>query len=127
MHVREHEFFHREGDDLYLELPVGFPTLALGGHVEVPTLNGRQKLDVPAGTQSGQRFRLKGKGMPNVAGRGAGDIYVVVRADVPRKLNKEQKQLLEQLAASMGAEKGKPTATDAHDRPFFERVKDIFG
>ncbi len=127
VHVREHEFFHREGDDLYLELPISFPTLALGGPVDVPTLNGKQKLEVPAGTQSGQRFRLRGKGMPNVAGRGAGDIYVIVRADVPRKLTKEQKQLLAQLAGSMGAEKGKPTATSGQDRPFFERVKDIFG
>jgi len=126
VHVREHEFFHREGDDLYLELPVGFPTLALGGHVEVPTLNGRQKLDVPAGTQSGQRFRLRGKGMPNVAGRGSGDIYVVVRAEVPRKLTKPQKRLLEQLAASLGPEKSEPVSADAGERPFFERVKDIF-
>ena len=126
VHVREHEFFHREGDDLYLELPVGFPTLALGGHVEVPTLNGRQKLDVPAGTQSGQRFRLRSKGMPNVAGRGSGDIYVVVRAEVPRKLTKAQKRLLEQLAASLGPEKSEPVTATAGERPFFERVKDIF-
>ncbi len=126
VHVREHEFFHREGDDLYLELPVGFPTLALGGHVEVPTLNGRQKLDVPAGTQSGQRFRLRSQGMPNVAGRGSGDIYVVVRAEVPRKLTKAQKRLLEQLAASLGPEKSEPVTATAGERPFFERVKDIF-
>jgi molecular chaperone DnaJ len=126
VHVREHEFFQREGDDLYLELPVGFPTLALGGHVEVPTLNGRQKLDVPAGTQSGQRFRLRSKGMPNVAGRGSGDIYVVVRAEVPRKLTKAQKRLLEQLAASLGPEKSEPVTANAGERPFFERVKDIF-
>ena len=127
VHVREHAFFHREGDDLYCELPVSFPTLALGGALEVPTLNGHQKLDVPSGTQSGQRFRLKGKGMPNVAGRGAGDIYVIVRADVPRKLNKDQKRLIEQLAATMGREKSQPTARSGDDRPFFERVKDIFG
>jgi len=127
VHVREHEFFHREGDDLYLELPVNFPTLALGGAVQVPTLNGKEKLDVPAGTQSGQRFRLKGKGMPNVGGRGRGDIYVVVRANVPRKLSKDQRQLIEKLAATMGTEKGKPTNKGGDDRPFFERVKDIFG
>jgi len=127
VHVREHEFFHREGDDLYVELPVNFPTLALGGAVRVPTLNGNEKLDVPGGTQSGERFRLKGKGMPNVGGRGRGDIYVIVRANVPRKLSKEQKQLIEKLAATMGAEKGKPSARSGEDRPFFERVKDIFG
>jgi molecular chaperone DnaJ len=127
IHVREHEFFHREGDDLYCELPVSFPTLALGGSVQVPTLNGRQAIDVPAGTQSGQRFRLKGKGMPNVAGRGHGDIHVIVRAAVPRKLTKEQKQLLQQLATTMGPAQGEPTARSGDNRPFFERVKDIFG
>ena len=127
VHVNEHEFFHREGDDLYCELAVNFPTLALGGAIHVPTLNGDQKLEVPAGTQSGQRFRLKGKGMPNVGGRGHGDIYVIVRSDVPRKLTKEQKQLLQRLAATMGAEKHAPTSRRGDDRPFFERVKDIFG
>lgn len=127
VHVREHEFFHREADDLYVELPVNFPTLALGGAVHVPTLNGNEKIDVPAGTQSGHRFRLKGKGMPNVGGRGRGDIYVIVRANVPRKLSKEQKQIIGKLAATMGSEKGKPTQKSGDDRPFFERVKDIFG
>jgi len=127
VHVRDHAFFHREGDDLYFELPVNFPTLVLGGAVPVPTLNGDERLDVPSGTQSGHRFRLKGKGMPNVGGRGRGDIYVIVRANVPRKLSKEQKQLIEKLAATLGSEKGKPTGKNADDRPFFERVKDIFG
>lgn len=127
VHVREHEFFHREGDDLYCELPVSFPTLALGGTIDVPTLNGRQTVDVPAGTQSGQRFRLKGKGMPNVTGRGHGDIHVVVRAEVPRKLTKEQKRLLEQLATTIGPAHGEPTSRSGNNRPFFERVKDIFG
>jgi molecular chaperone DnaJ len=127
VHVREHAFFHREGDDLYCELPVGFPTLALGGRVEVPTLNGQHALDVPAGTPSGHRFRLKGKGMPNVAGRGSGDIYVILRVDVPRKLTKQQKQLIQQLADTMGTDQQPPTANTGGDRPFFDRVKDIFG
>ena len=128
VHVREHEFFHREGDDLYYELPVDFPTLALGGTVPAPTLNGHQDVAIPAGTQSGQRFRLRGKGMPNVAGRGAGDLYVIVRANVPRKLTKEQKHLLEQLGGTMRGAAHAPTGSSAaQDRPFFDRVKDIFG
>jgi molecular chaperone DnaJ len=128
VHVREHEYFHREGDDLYCELPIAFPTLALGGSVDVPTLNGSQKLDVPAGTQTGQRFRLKGKGMPNVGGRGTGDLYVIVRADIPRKLTKAQKQLIDQLAKTLGKDTGAPIAPgEGGERPFFERVKDIFG
>jgi len=127
VHVRDHAFFHREGDDLYCELPVGFPTLALGGRIEVPTLNGQHTLDVPAGTPSGQRFRLKGKGMPNVAGRGSGDIYVILRVEVPRKLTKQQKQLIQQFADTMGNDQQAPTANPNAERPFFDRVKDIFG
>ncbi len=128
VHVREHEFFHREGDDLYCELPVSFPTLALGGTIDVPTLNGQHPLDVPAGTPSGHRFRVKAKGMPNVGGRGTGDLYVIVRADIPRKLTKAQKQLIDQLAKTLGKDTGAPIAPgEGGERPFFERVKDIFG
>jgi molecular chaperone DnaJ len=127
VHVREHPFFHREGDDLYCELPVSFPTLALGGTVQVPTLDGPAPLAIPAGTQSGERFRLKGKGIPNVGGRGRGDLYVVVRAEIPRKLTKEQRQLIEQLAKTLGPDAGPASAAGPSDRPFFDRVKDMFG
>jgi molecular chaperone DnaJ len=127
IHVRDHAFFHREGDDLYCELPVAYPTLALGGPLQVPTLNGDHSLEVPPGTQSGHRFRIKGKGMPNVSGRGSGDLHVIVRADVPRKLSKEQRQLLEQFARTLGRSAGDPVSPGgSDDRPFFERVKDIF-
>jgi molecular chaperone DnaJ len=122
VHVQEHPFFHREGDDLYCELPIHFPTLALGGRVSVPTLNGREDLSIPAGTQPGARFRVKGKGMPNVGGRGTGDLHVIARASVPRKLTKEQKQLLEQLRKTLPDD-----AEVEEEKPFFERVKDIFG
>ena len=125
VHVQEHEFFHREGDDLYCELTMNFPTLALGGSVKVPTLDGHEDLSVPAGTQPGNRFRLRGKGMPNVSGRGHGDLHVIARAGVPKKLTKEQKQLLEQLARTMPQEADVVTAQE--DKPFFEKVKDIFG
>ncbi len=124
VHVREHDFFHREGDDLFCELPIQFPTLALGGTVKVPTLNGREELSIPAGTQPGARFRVRGRGMPNVGGRGHGDLHVIARAAVPKKLSKEQKQLLEQFRATLPSD----AALDpADEKPFFERVKDIFG
>ena len=127
VHVQEHQFFHREGDDLFCELPIGFPTLALGGSVKVPTLNGREDLHIPAGTQAGARFKLRGKGMPNVSGRGHGDLHVIANVAVPKKLTKEQKHLLEELSKSLPAEGADLDRGDAGDKPFFERVKDIFG
>jgi molecular chaperone DnaJ len=122
VHVQEHAFFHREGDDLYCELPIHFPTLALGGNVTVPTLNGRESLTIPSGTQPGARFRIRGKGMPNVGGRGTGDLHIIARAAVPKKLSKEQKQLLEQFRKTLPED-----AAIEEEKPFFERVKDIFG
>ena len=124
VHVQEHPFFQREDDDLYCELPIHFPTLALGGSVKVPTLKNREDLNIPAGTQPGTRFRLRGKGMPNVSGRGHGDLHVIARVAVPKKLTKEQKVLLEQLARTMPvqAEDG----SGSEEKPFFERMKDMF-
>ncbi len=128
VHVQDHPFFHREGDDLYCEAPVNFPTLALGGEIEVPTLDDPHTLTIPAGSQSGARFKLRGKGMPSVSGRGKGDLYVLVRAAVPKKLTKEQKKLLEQLGSTMEPQKIDPAvAREGDEKPFFEKVKDIFG
>jgi molecular chaperone DnaJ len=127
VHVQEHPFFHREGDDLYCELPINYPTLALGGTVKVPTLDGREELQVPGGTQPGTRFKLRHKGMPNVSGRGRGDLHVIARAAVPKKLTKEQTHLLEALARTMPPDLLDGDGEDAGDKPFFERVKDIFG
>jgi molecular chaperone DnaJ len=126
VHVQEHSFFHREEDDLYCEMPMSFPTLALGGTVKVPTLDGREEIHVPAGTQPGARFKLRHKGMPNVNGRGRGDLYVIARVAVPKKLSKEQKHLLEELGRTLPQEK-LDADDDAAEKPFFERVKDIFG
>lgn len=126
VHVQEHSFFHREEDDLYCEMPMSFPTLALGGTVRVPTLNGREEVHVPAGTQPGARFKLRNKGMPNVNGRGHGDLHVIARVAVPKKLSKEQKHLLEELGRTLPQEKLDGDG-DAAEKPFFERVKDIFG
>jgi molecular chaperone DnaJ len=127
VHVQEHPFFHREGDDLYCEMPMSFPTVALGGTVQVPTLNGEEELHVPAGTQPGARFRVRGKGMPNVSGRGYGDLHVIARISVPKKVTKEQRHLIEELARTMPQEKPAADGADAAEKPFFERVKDIFG
>jgi molecular chaperone DnaJ len=124
VHVQEHPFFHREGDDLFCELPIHFPTLALGGSVKVPTLGGREDLTVPSGTQPGARFKLRGKGMPNVSGRGHGDLHVIARVAVPKKLTKEQKQLLEQLAHTMPTQADDGSGTE--EKPFFERMKGMF-
>jgi molecular chaperone DnaJ len=126
VHVQEHSFFHREEDDLFCEMPISFPTLALGGTINVPTLNGREQVQVPSGTQPGARFKLRGKGMPHVSGRGQGDLYVIARVAVPKKLSKEQKHLLEELNRLLPQEKLDDEA-EGEDKPFFERVKDIFG
>jgi molecular chaperone DnaJ len=126
VHVQEHSFFHRDGDDLYCEMPISFPTLALGGSIKVPTLNGHEDLHIPGGTQAGAKFRIRGKGMPNVSGRGHGDLHVIARVSVPKKLTKEQKRLLEELGKTLKNETLSGNPLDA-EKPFFERVKDIFG
>jgi molecular chaperone DnaJ len=128
VHVADHPVFRRDGDDLYCRVPVTFPTLALGGVVQVPTLDGTEKLTIPEGTESGKVFRLRGKGMPSVTGRGRGDLQVLVEVVTPRKLTREQRTLLEQLAKSMPIEKLKAPKREAgdEDRSVFDRVKDIF-
>jgi molecular chaperone DnaJ len=128
VHVQEHPFFERDGNNLHCEIPLNFPTLALGGEIRIPTLEGEQNFTVPEGTQSGTTFRLRGKGMPDVGGRGHGDLLVTVKVHTPKKLSKEQKKLLEQLAVALPHEKFEPTPVDEHDdKGLFERVKDIFG
>ena len=95
VHARPHAFFGRKGSDLTLELPVTYPEAALGADVHVPTLDGPVTMKVPAGTPTGKTFRLKGKGAPRRGG--AGDLLVTVRVEVPRKLSKQERQLLERL------------------------------
>jgi len=128
VHVKEHPVFRREGDDLFCRVPITFPVLALGGDVPVPTLTGSEKVTIPGGTESGQVFRLRGKGMPSVSGRGRGDLLVTVDVKTPKKLTKEQRHLLEQLAKTMPVDKLKAaTREDSdEDKTVFERVKDIF-
>jgi molecular chaperone DnaJ len=126
--VTEHEFFRRDGDDLFCEVSVNFPTLVLGGDIVVPTLDGEERLKIAEGTTPGTVLRLRGKGMPNVGGRGRGDLHVMVQARVPKKPTKEQRVLLEKLAKLLPAEKAefskRPSGDD--ERGVFDRVKDLF-
>jgi molecular chaperone DnaJ len=127
--VGEHPFFRREGNNLSCDIPLNFTTLALGGTIDVPTLDGHESYKVPEGTQSGTIFRLRGKGMPDVSGRGRGDLFFTVQAVTPKKLTKEQRSLLEQLAKVLPKEKFEPKPQDPaeDDKNIFEKVKDIFG
>jgi molecular chaperone DnaJ len=128
IHVQEHPFFQRDGNDLFCEIPLHYPSLALGGDIKIPTLEGEEAFSVPEGTQSGATFTLRGRGMPDVSGRGRGNLVVRVKLVTPKKLTREQKKLLEELAATMPKEKFQPTPADEQDdKGLFDRVKDIFG
>ncbi len=101
--IRPHEIFHREGPHIYLQMPVPFTTAALGGQVEVPTVNGGQaRISIPEGTQTGRQFRLRGKGMPVLRGNRSGDMLVEAVIEVPTKLNAKQKQLLKDFDEADG-------------------------
>ena len=120
IHLREHAIFTRDGSDLHCRMPIPFATAALGGEVEIPTLSGPVKLKVPAGTQGGSDFRVKGHGMPHLQSHGKGDLHVKLEVEVPSKLNPEQRQALETFAELCGEEN-----TPIH-RSFTERIKDLF-
>jgi molecular chaperone DnaJ len=130
VHVRDHEFFRRDGNNLFCEIAVNFTTLALGGDIQVPTLDDPETVKVPEGTTTGATFRLRGKGMPDVNGHGRGDLFATVQVRTPRKLTKAQRQLIEQLAEALPKEQfePRPREDEAHDeRNLFDRVKDMFG
>jgi molecular chaperone DnaJ len=128
IHVQEHEFFRRDGVNLFCEIPVNFTTLALGGEIQVPTLDGSENVKVPEGTQTGTTLRVKGKGLPEIGGRGKGDLFATVQVQTPKKLSREQRHLLEQLSKVLPKEQFEPRAHDSEDeRNLFDRVKDMFG
>jgi molecular chaperone DnaJ len=129
VHVQEHEFFRRDGVNLFCEVPVNFTTLALGGEIQVPTLDGPEMVKVGEGTQTGTTLRLKSKGMPDVNGRGRGDLFATIQVRIPKKLNKDQRHLLEQLATALPKDKFEPRPHDESqdERNLFDRVKDMFG
>lgn len=119
-HVQDHEFFERNGDDIYCEMPITFAQAALGDEIEVPTLYGKVKLKIPAGTQTGTRFRLRGKGVQNVRGFGTGDQHVLVKIITPTKLTERQKELLREFADISGK------IPDEQQESFFDKVKRAF-
>jgi molecular chaperone DnaJ len=128
VHVKEHEFFRRDGNNLYCEIPVNFTTVALGGEIRVPTLDGAETVKIPEGTQTGTTLRLRSKGMPDVNGRGRGDLFATVQVQTPRKLTRDQRHALEQLGKMLPAEHFEPRPReDETDRNLFDRVKDMFG
>jgi molecular chaperone DnaJ len=119
LHVAEHENFERQGNNLYASERVTFAQAALGFEITVKTLNGQQSLKVPAGTQTGTVFRVRGQGMPVLGGRGRGDLFVAVSVVTPTMLTREQRKLLEQLA--------KIETPDLEDKKLVDKVRDIFG
>ena len=124
IHIKRHNVFERDGTDLHCTIPLSFTKAALGGEIEVPTLHGKATMNIPEGTQTGQRFRLRGKGMPHVRSASTvGDLYVHVELEVPVKLNAEQKQLIEQLETSLNSirDKHNPKA-----QGWFDKVKGFF-
>src|SRR6266480_468136 len=120
IHIKEHKVFQRDVDNLYCEVPIPFSVAALGGEIDVPTLEGRAHLKVPPGTQSGQMFRLRGKGIANVNGRGRGDLLARLIVEVPSHLNVEQRRKLEEFAELCGDE------NTPLRKSFFERAKEFF-
>ena len=117
--VEEGERFERDGDDLRYRMPISFPQAVFGDTIEVPTLDGPVEMDVPAGTQSGETFRLRNKGMPRLQRRGHGDLYVKVQVFTPESLNEEQREALEAFAEAGGEE------IDV-EQGFFEKLKNSF-
>jgi molecular chaperone DnaJ len=120
IHVREHEIFTREEDDLYCEVPLSFATAALGGEITVPTLQGKATLKIPAGTQSNTQFRLRGHGIVNIDNKAKGDLRVRVLVEVPTRLNSEQRRKLEEFAESCGED------NSPMHKKFFEQAKAFF-
>lgn len=120
--VRPHEIFQRDGADLFCRVPISITTAALGGELEVPTLDGgRSKVKVPAGTQSGKQFRLKGKGMPVLRSPQAGDLYIQTVVETPVNLSRRQRELLEEF------ERVSSETTNPESSGFFSKVREFWG
>ncbi len=118
--VKEHAIFERHGNDLHCTIPINVAQAVLGDEITVPTLEGPHLLVIPEGTQSGAALRLKGKGVPEVQGRGCGDLVVHIDVRIPSKLTRDQRNLFEQLSQSL------PVNNEPHEKGLFEKVKDLF-
>ena len=121
--VREHRIFERDGNNLYCEVPIGFTTAALGGEIEVPTLDGRAKLKIPTESQTGKMFRMRGKGVKSVRSGAVGDLICKVVIETPVNLNERQRELLEELEVSMSKDGSK---NRPKEKGFFDGVKKFF-
>lgn len=122
LNIKPHRFFQREASNLYCRVPVPMTTVALGGNIEVPTIDGkRMKVSIPAGTQTGQQFRLKGKGMTILRSPHRGDMFVEVMVETPVNLTKKQRDLLQQFAGDAPDDKTSPQSSS-----FFSKVKDLW-
>ncbi|WP_040975675.1 molecular chaperone DnaJ [Necropsobacter massiliensis] len=121
IHVKAHHIFERDGNNLYCEVPIGFTMAALGGEIEVPTLDGRLKVKIPEETQTGKLLRLRGKGVTSARGGYVGDLICKIIVETPVKLNEEQKELLRKLGESLGGEKHSPKSSS-----FLDGVKKFF-
>jgi molecular chaperone DnaJ len=120
--IKPHEFFQRDGADVFCRVPISMTTAALGGQIEVPTLDGTMsRVKVPEGTETGKQFRLKGKGMPVLRSNAAGDLYIQVDVETPKNLSRKQRELLEEFE-KLSAKETSPESTG-----FFARMKDLFG
>lgn len=124
--VREHELFQRDGTNIYCEVPIDFPTAALGGKIQVPTVCGKTELEIPPGTQTGDRFTLKEKGMPSLRGGRRGNHFVSVFVEVPKGLKSEQKDLLRKYAETFASS---TTRTEEHPKyaSFWDKAKEFLG
>jgi molecular chaperone DnaJ len=119
--IRPHEFFQRDGADIFCRVPISMTTAALGGEFQVPTIDGgKTKVKVPEGTQTGKQFRLKGKGMPVLRSTRVGEMYIQVAVETPRNLTRKQRDLLEEFEKASSAENNPDSAG------FFTRVRDFF-
>lgn len=120
LHIQEHDVFARDGNDIIVEMPIDFPTAAIGGTISVPTISGIANLKIPAGTQNGSIFRMRGKGVPSLRGHGRGDQHVRIAVEIPRNLNRKQRENLEVFAKSLD------DGVHPRLRQFMSRVKGIF-
>jgi len=123
VHVKPHAVFQRDHDDLHCEMPVSFTTAALGGEVEVPTLDGAARIKVPAETQSGKTFRLRGKGIKGVRSHAPGDLFCHLAVETPVNLTERQRQLLREIETSINAE---PARHNPRAKGWFDKVKEFF-
>ncbi|MFT4310820.1 MAG: molecular chaperone DnaJ, partial [Candidatus Woesearchaeota archaeon] len=119
INVKRHEYFERDGDNVVIEVPISFTQAILGDSIKVPTLHGKATVQIPAGTQPHTTFRLRGEGITHLRGSGKGDQLVVVQVQIPKKLSKRQKELINELAEEMG-ESSKP------QQSFFDKIKGLW-